>query len=109
MLSKQKFSTQTGNCNINRHPVFISEYLLTKYITLHKKRSIMETIIKYLAHHWHLSAAQYWQLRLLVAISLVPFLAFVYIMLIDKRTRFFESLRRAGRSNPRPTRLFTSS
>ena len=69
----------------------------------------METILKALAQHWHLSASQYWQLRLLFAISLVPFLAFVYLALFDRRTRFFEKLRSMGLKRPYTTRLFTSN
>jgi hypothetical protein len=69
----------------------------------------METILKALAQHWHLSASQYWQLRLLFAISLVPFMAFIYLVLFDKRTRFFEKLRSMGLKRPYTTRLFTSN
>ncbi|MDO7887937.1 hypothetical protein [Hymenobacter cheonanensis] len=69
----------------------------------------METILKALAQHWHLSASQYWQLRLLLAISLVPFLALIYVVLFDKRTRFWGKLRNMNLKSPHPTRLFASS
>lgn len=69
----------------------------------------METILKTLAQHWHLSASQYWQLRLLCAIALVPFLAFVYVALFDKRTHFFAKLKRMGLQRPYTTRLFTGN
>jgi hypothetical protein len=69
----------------------------------------MESILKSLAHHWHLSAAQYWHLRLLLAISLVPFLALVYLVLFDKSTHFIERLRAMGTKKHYPGRLFSSS
>ena len=69
----------------------------------------METILKLLVQHWHLSASQYWQLRLLFAISLVPFLALAYVVLFDKRTRFLAKLRNMGLKRPYTTRLFTSN
>jgi hypothetical protein len=68
----------------------------------------METILKLLAQHWHLTASQYWQLRLLFAISLVPLLGVLYIVLIDKRTRLLHKLRSMGLPGAHPTRLFSS-
>ncbi|RZK31828.1 MAG: hypothetical protein EOO61_17550 [Hymenobacter sp.] len=68
----------------------------------------METILKALAQHWHLSASAYWQLRLLFAISLVPFLALIYLALFDRRTRFLEKLRQMNPKMAHPTRLFSS-
>jgi hypothetical protein len=44
----------------------------------------MEHFIKHLAHIWHLSPAQYWQLRLLVAISLAPLMGVLYVILVDR-------------------------
>jgi cytochrome b561 len=69
----------------------------------------METLLKALAQHWHLTAAQYWHLRLLVAISLVPFLGFLYVILFDKRTRFMQQLQYRGFKRRYPTRLFSSN
>lgn len=68
----------------------------------------METLLKDLAQHWHLTASAYWQLRLLFAISLVPLLAVVYIVLFDKRARFSNKLRSMRLPMARPTRLFSS-
>lgn len=67
----------------------------------------MQPLLKALAQHWHLTAAQYWHLRLLVAICLVPFLGMLYVMLIDKRTRFFAQFRRQGIAQP--PRLFSGT
>jgi hypothetical protein len=69
----------------------------------------MEAILKNFAQHWHLTVAQYWHLRLLVAISLVPFLGILYVMLFDKRTRFMQQLQRKGSKRPYSTRLFSSN
>jgi hypothetical protein len=69
----------------------------------------METILKALAHHWHLSASQYWHLRLLFAISLVPTLSLLYIVIFDKRTRFLSRFRNMGMKGPQPGRLFASN
>jgi hypothetical protein len=69
----------------------------------------METILKALAHHWHLSAAQYWHLRLLFAISLVPTLALLYVVLFDKSTHFLAKFRAMGTQKSYPGRLFSSN
>lgn len=68
----------------------------------------METILKSLAQHWHLTASAYWQLRLLLAISLVPLLGVLYVVLFDRRTRLLNKLRSIGLPTARPTRLFSS-
>ncbi len=44
----------------------------------------MEHFIKHLAQVWHLSPADYWHLRLLVAISLAPLLGLLYVVFIDR-------------------------
>lgn len=47
-----------------------------------------------LAHHWHFSASQYWQLRLLCAIALGPLAGVLYALLCSKNKRAsFESQR----------------
>jgi len=46
----------------------------------------MAHILHALAQHWHLSASQYWQLRLLCSVSLVPFLGVLYLVLFDRRS-----------------------
>jgi len=38
-----------------------------------------------LAHHWHFSASQYWQLRLLCAIALGPLAGVLYTLLFSKK------------------------
>jgi hypothetical protein len=45
----------------------------------------MDHFLKVLAQHWHLDAAQYVHLHLLSAMSLVPLLAILYLVLFDKR------------------------
>jgi hypothetical protein len=40
-----------------------------------------------LAHHWHFSASQYWQLRLLCAIALGPLAGVLYALLFSKNAR----------------------
>lgn len=45
----------------------------------------MRHVLEALAHHWHLSPAQYWHLRLLSALSLLPLLAVAYLLLARKR------------------------
>jgi hypothetical protein len=45
----------------------------------------MDHILKALATHWHLNTAHYVQLRLLCAMSLVPLLATLYLILFGKR------------------------
>jgi hypothetical protein len=69
----------------------------------------METILKSLAQHWHFTAAQYWHMRLLVAIMLVPLLAILYVVLFDKRTHFLQKLQYKGDKKPYPQRLFSSN
>jgi hypothetical protein len=46
----------------------------------------MAHILHALAQHWHLSASQYWQMRLLCAVSLVPFLGVLYLLLFNRRS-----------------------
>lgn len=46
----------------------------------------MEHVIKNLAQYLHLNPAQYWHLRMLSAVMLVPFLAVCYLAV-----RFFRS------------------
>lgn len=48
----------------------------------------MQHLIKAIAEHWHLTAATYWHLRLLSAISLGPLIAVMYLVLFSKRRRF---------------------
>jgi hypothetical protein len=45
----------------------------------------MDHILHMLASHWHLSASQYWQLRLLCAVSLVPLIGVLCLVLFNKR------------------------
>jgi hypothetical protein len=45
----------------------------------------MDHIIHMLASHWHLSASQYWQLRLLCAVSLVPLLGVLCLIVATSR------------------------
>ena len=45
----------------------------------------MDHLLKVLAQHWHLDAAQYVHLHLLSAMALVPLLAVLYLVLFDKR------------------------
>jgi hypothetical protein len=45
----------------------------------------MDHIIHMLASHWHLSASQYWQLRLLCAVSLVPLLGVLCLIVATNR------------------------
>ena len=44
----------------------------------------MEHFIKHLAQVWHLSPAEYWHLRLLVAISLAPLIGVLYVVFFDR-------------------------
>jgi len=44
----------------------------------------MDHLLKVLAQHWHLNAAQYVHLRLLSAMSLVPLLATLYLILFGR-------------------------
>lgn len=44
----------------------------------------METIIKTIAHAWHYSPAEYWHLRLLVSLTLVPLLGVLYVIFFDR-------------------------
>jgi hypothetical protein len=45
----------------------------------------MVHLLHVLAQHWHLSASQYWQMRLLCAVSLVPFLGVLYLVFFNRR------------------------
>jgi hypothetical protein len=45
----------------------------------------MAHLLQVLAQHWHLSASQYWQLRLLCSISLGPLLGVLCLLLFKKR------------------------
>lgn len=47
----------------------------------------MEHAIRALANVWHLSGAQYWHLRLLSAVLVVPLLGVLYVCL-RRRGRF---------------------
>lgn len=47
----------------------------------------MDHFLKLLAYDCGLSQSQYWHLRLLCSISLVPLLGVLYLVLFDKRTR----------------------
>lgn len=42
----------------------------------------METLIKTIAHAGHYSPAQYWHLRLLVSLTLVPLLGVLYVVVV---------------------------
>jgi hypothetical protein len=46
----------------------------------------MEHVIKALAQAWHLNPAQYWHLRMLSAVMLVPLLGVLYLAV-----RFFRN------------------
>lgn len=48
----------------------------------------MQHLIQAIAQHWDLSPAQYWHLRLLSALSLVPLLGILYVVLFDRRKHF---------------------
>ncbi len=45
----------------------------------------METLIKTIAHARHFSSAEYWHLRLLVSLTLVPLLGVLSVVFFDKR------------------------
>lgn len=47
----------------------------------------MEHLFKTVARIWHLSTAQYWHLRLVSALSLVPLVAVLYLLLVRRRRR----------------------
>jgi hypothetical protein len=47
----------------------------------------MEHVLKLLAQHWALSPTQYWHFRLLMALSLGPLLAILYLVFFDRRAR----------------------
>jgi hypothetical protein len=51
-----------------------------------------------LAHHWHLSASQYWQLRLLCSIALGPLLGVLFVVLFTKRRGIGSKVLRIKRS-----------
>jgi hypothetical protein len=51
-----------------------------------------------LAHYWHLSAAQYLQLRLLCAIALGPLLGVLFVALFTKRRGIGSKVLRIKRS-----------
>ena len=40
----------------------------------------MEHAIKTIAHAWHMSPAQYWHLRVVSALALLPLLAVLYLV-----------------------------
>lgn len=44
----------------------------------------MEHLLQLLAHHWQLSPAQYWHLRLLSALSLGPLLGVLYLVFFGR-------------------------
>jgi len=45
----------------------------------------MAHLLQALAQHWHLSASEYWQLRLLCAIIMGPLLGVVCLILFTRR------------------------
>lgn len=45
----------------------------------------MKHAIEAIATHWHLNVAQYWHLRLLSSLALVPLLAVLYLLLARRR------------------------
>jgi len=47
----------------------------------------MDHFLKLLAYNCGLSQSQYWHLRLLSSVSLVPLLAILYLVFFDKRGR----------------------
>jgi hypothetical protein len=47
--------------------------------------SVMAHLLHVLAQHWHLSASQYWQLRLLCAVSLGPLLGVLCLVLFKRK------------------------
>jgi len=56
----------------------------------------METLIKTIAHARHYSSAEYWHLRLLVSLTLVPLLGVLYVVIFDgyksiKKSRFVKA------------------
>ncbi|NML67549.1 hypothetical protein HHL22_20300 [Hymenobacter sp. RP-2-7] len=53
----------------------------------------MDHLLKEWALQCGMSLSQYWHLRLIMSVSLLPLLAILYLILFDKRTR-----RRAARS-----------
>lgn len=57
----------------------------------------MDHLLKALAEHWHLSAANYVHLRLLCAMSLVPSLATLYLVLFEKRRNVVAGVARIKR------------
>ncbi|RZK32475.1 MAG: hypothetical protein EOO63_01265 [Hymenobacter sp.] len=63
----------------------------------------MSHFLHSLAQHWHLSASQYWQLRLICAITLGPLLGVVCLVLFTKREKASSGMLR----RKQPTRLFT--
>jgi hypothetical protein len=62
----------------------VSKYLLTINPTS-LSSALMAHLLQGLAQHWHLSASQYWQLRLLCSISLGPLLGVLCLILFTKR------------------------
>ena len=55
----------------------------------------MKHLIEHFAQLWHLSPAQYWHLRIVSALSLVPTLAVLYLLLFSRRRRRLKRGRRA--------------
>ncbi|MVN77038.1 hypothetical protein GO988_11945 [Hymenobacter sp. HMF4947] len=45
----------------------------------------MEFLLKIVAHHWHMSADQYWHLRLLSSLLVGPLVGVLYFVFFDKR------------------------
>lgn len=45
----------------------------------------MHHLLQALAQHWHLSASQYWQLRLVCSLTLGPLLGILCLILFTKR------------------------
>ena len=69
--------------------MFVSKYSHTFHlITSALKLCIppMAHILHALAQHWHLSASQYWQMRLLCSVSLVPFLGVLFLVFFNRRS-----------------------
>ncbi|RZK30145.1 MAG: hypothetical protein EOO63_07455 [Hymenobacter sp.] len=64
----------------------------------------MAHLLQTLAHHWHLSASQYWHLRIVCALTLAPLLGVLCLIVFNKREE-------SGSDKPgdkRPMRVITT-
>lgn len=55
---------------------------------------------QYLAHYWHLSPTQYWQLRVLCTLMIGPLLGVVCLLLFRRRQEFSTGMKHRLQARP---------